>query len=126
MGILAWERSRIHNCYNGIGTWFYRAVGGIHLDESQPGYKHIFIEPQIPEGVTWAKVSKETPFGTIYVGWRLEDNKLELNVRLPIGVTADVITPKNVTEGWLDNQSINISNKSLRLNNGSYNCVYKF
>ena len=21
------ERSRVHNCYNGIGTWFYQALG---------------------------------------------------------------------------------------------------
>lgn len=120
------ERSRIHNCYNGIGTWFYQAVGGIRVDESQPGYKHIFIDPQIPEGVTWAKVSKETPFGTVYVGWRLEGNKLELNICLPVGVTADVITPKNATESWLNKQSINTSNKSLQLDNGSNNCVFKF
>ncbi|MDR2775495.1 MAG: hypothetical protein LBC19_12295 [Tannerella sp.] len=47
------ERSRIHNCYNGIGSWFYEAIGGIHPDDRAPGYRHFYICPQIPEGMTW-------------------------------------------------------------------------
>ena len=45
------ERSRVHNCYNGIGTWFYQALGGLRTDSSHPGYEHVFIDPQIPEDV---------------------------------------------------------------------------
>ncbi len=36
-------RSRIHNCYNGIGSWFYQALGGILPDENFPGYRHLII-----------------------------------------------------------------------------------
>ena len=32
------ERSRVHNCYNGIGTWFYQALGGLRTDPALPGY----------------------------------------------------------------------------------------
>ena len=52
------DRSRIHNCYNGIGSWFYQAVGGIRPDENHPGYQEFFVDPQIPEGVTWQKPPK--------------------------------------------------------------------
>jgi alpha-L-rhamnosidase len=43
---LTWEhwngrRSHIHNCFNGIGSWFYQALAGINPDETQPGYKNI-------------------------------------------------------------------------------------
>ena len=51
----------MHNCYNGIGTWFYQAIGGLRIDESVPGYQHVFIDPQIPKGLTWAKMAKDTP-----------------------------------------------------------------
>ena len=34
-------RSHIHNCFNGIGSWFYQALAGINPDETQPGYKNI-------------------------------------------------------------------------------------
>ena len=54
-------RSRIHNCFNGIGAWFIQAMGGILPDEKSAGYKHIILKPQIPQGVEWTKVSKESP-----------------------------------------------------------------
>ena len=78
------ERSRLHNCFNGIGSWFYQALGGIIPEE--PGYRHIRIEPQIPEGLEWVRVSQETPYGSIMV--RREGHKLQFE--LPVGVTATV------------------------------------
>ncbi len=101
------ERSRIHNCYNGIGTWFYQAVGGIRPDENNPGYKHVYIEPQIPNGVTWAKTTKETPYGTITVNWQLESSdKLNMNISLPAGTTATVISPENIKTFLLNGKAV--------------------
>ena len=45
------DRSRVHNCYNGIGIWFYQAIAGIRPDPEQPGYKHFFIDPQPCPGI---------------------------------------------------------------------------
>jgi alpha-L-rhamnosidase len=101
------ERSRIHNCYNGVGTWFYQAVGGVRPDENNQGYKHVFIEPQIPDGVTWAKTTKETPCGTIAVDWQLESSgKLSLNVSLPVGITATVIPPEKAKSCFLNGKEM--------------------
>lgn len=77
-------RSHLHNCYNGIGSWFYEALGGIVPDA--PGCRHLTIAPQIPEGLEWVKVCEETPYGTVVV----ERNGLTLNVLLPVGVTATI------------------------------------
>ncbi|MDR1497730.1 MAG: glycoside hydrolase family 78 protein [Puniceicoccales bacterium] len=86
------ERSRLHNCYNGIGSWFYEAIGGIRPDESAPGWKKFFVEPQIPKGVTWAKVTKETPHGTVKVEWKIEGGKtLKISLVVPVGATALVV-----------------------------------
>lgn len=111
------ERSRMHNCYNGIGTWFYEAVGGIRVDENNPGYKHVYIEPQIPTGVTWAKTTKETPYGTIAVNWRLEAGKLNLEVILPTGTKGTVVLPEN-TKDYLLNGKKYQAVKSTLVNNG--------
>ena len=111
------ERSRMHNCYNGIGTWFYEAVGGIKVDEANPGYKHVYIEPQIPTGVTWAKTTKETPYGTIAVNWRLEAGKLNLEVILPAGTKGTVVLPEN-TKDYLLNGKKYQAVKSTLVNNG--------
>ena len=58
-------RSRLHNCFNGILSWFYEALGGIVADE--PGYRKVHIAPQLPEGVEWVEVTRETPYGVIEV-----------------------------------------------------------
>lgn len=87
------ERSRVHNCYNGIGTWFYQALGGLRTDPAHPGYEHVRIDPQIPAGVTWCRIAKETPYGRIEVGWRLDEGTLRIDVVLPPGVTAAAAVP---------------------------------
>jgi alpha-L-rhamnosidase len=92
------ERSRVHNCYNGIGSWFYQAVGGIRPDEHEPGYRHVYIEPQIPRGVTWTKPTKESPYGTITVNWELKENQLAMHIALPVGVKASVSIPEKAIE----------------------------
>jgi len=119
------DRSHIHNCYNGIGSWFYQAVGGIRPDENNPGYKHIFIEPQIPNGVTWAKTTKETPYGTISLDWKLiPSQELNLNISLPVGITATIVLPANAQSYSMNGESIPVENsKTVEIGNGNYNLV---
>ena len=78
------DRSRVHNCYNGIGIWFYQALAGIRPDPVHPGYKHFFIDPQPCAGIIWVKASKPTLFGTIRV--EIEGNRMQVTV--PSGTTA--------------------------------------
>lgn len=93
------ERSRVHNCYNGIGTWFYQALAGILPDAGQPGYRHCTIKPQRPEGITWVEASKPTPYGTMSVRW----DESALSVSLPVGTTATVYVPAAADAQVYDN-----------------------
>ena len=77
------DRSRLHNCFNGIGSWFYQALGGIVPDA--PGYRHIQLNPQLPAGVEWVHVTQETPYGTIVV--RRNGNRLHMELPVGIGAT---------------------------------------
>lgn len=78
------DRSRVHNCYNGIGTWFYQALAGIRPDPAQPGYKHFFVDPQPVGGVEWVRCTKPTQYGDI----RVEVSGDTLKVTVPEGTTA--------------------------------------
>lgn len=78
------DRSRLHNCFNGIGSWFYQALGGIIPDE--PGYRHVTINPQIPEGLESVSVTQGTPYGPIVVR---RDGR-NLHFELPVGIRATV------------------------------------
>lgn len=118
------ERSRVHNCYNGIGTWFYQAVGGIRLDEAEPGYRHFYVDPQIPNGVTWAKVTKESPYGTIAVNWELQGNQLNLQLTVPAGTTATVCIPNNAVSYKMNKKKVSIKKQTVDVEAGHYDFLF--
>lgn len=116
-------RSRIHNCYNGIGSWFYQALGGIIPDETHPGYRKVTIDPQIPGGLESAECTKETPFGPLSISWEKSNKMLKMIIRIPVGCTAVVKIPAG-TMSYM----VNGENKTLpeieTLESGQYiiNC----
>ena len=118
------QRSHIHNCYNGIGSWFYQALGGIIPDEEQPGYKHFFIRPQIPEKVSWAEASKDTPYGPLSVRWEKEPSAYTLEVDIPIGSHATIILPIEVKSLSINGIESNLK-KEILLPSGHYRLVGK-
>ena len=86
-------KSQIHNCFNGIGSWFYQALAGICPDERQPGYRHMYIRPQPVSGVDWVKASKNTPYGELSVGWKIKNGTFTLDMVIPAGSCATVSLP---------------------------------
>jgi alpha-L-rhamnosidase len=112
------ERSRIHNCYNGVGSWFYEAIGGIRPDENAPGYRHFYISPQIPEDLTWAKISKETPYGTVQVNWKTDGATVRLDVVIPVGSEATVVLPEDGSGYSLNGEAL--KSHEFRLSSGAY------
>ena len=118
------ERSRVHNCYNGIGTWFYQAVGGIRLDEAKPGYRHFYVDPQIPNGVTWTKVTKESPYGTIAVNWELQGKQLNLQLIVPAGTTATVCIPNNAVSYKMNEKKMSVKKQTVDVEAGHYEFLF--
>src|SRR5690554_1973476 len=91
------ERSRIHNCYNGVGQWFYQVVGGIRNIEGERAFKRFIIDPQIPSGISWAKTSQMTPYGNIKVDWEIKGDKLLMDIEIPVGTTGILNVPGSET-----------------------------
>jgi alpha-L-rhamnosidase len=118
------HRSRIHNCYNGIGAWFYQAVGGIRPDERFPGYQRVIIEPQIPDGITWANTARETPFGKVKVNWKILDNKISMDLEIPSGCSAEVILPEGISDYELNGTKVQSNKGSAEVPCGKYNLVF--
>jgi alpha-L-rhamnosidase len=83
--------------------WMNRYLAGIRPDLERPGYKHIVIRP-IPVGdLKFVRAWRECPYGRIVSQWKLEENKLALNISIPANTTATVYVPardaSQVTEG---------------------------
>ena len=87
------ERSQLHNCYNAIGSWFIQALAGITPDEDTPGYRRFHVRPQMVDGITWVKASKDTPYGMLSVKWESKGDAFTLSVEVPVGTTAMVCLP---------------------------------
>jgi alpha-L-rhamnosidase len=125
-----WEgtRSRIHNCYNGIGSWFYQAVGGILPPDDTPAYSKVVIRPQIPRGISWAKTSRETPYGTLSVNWHLNGNTFRMEVEVPVGMEAEIPHPAGVIEYRMNGKKTDIHKGGISaetINSGKYEFVYR-
>lgn len=100
------ERSRIHNCYNAPGSWFYQSIGGIQPLEDYPGYEKFLLAPRPPKALSWAKISKETSFGTIRVEWQKEQGQMLAEVAIPTGSQAKFVLPEGVQTCSINDETI--------------------
>ena len=104
------SRSNNHVMIGSIDSWFYKALAGIDVNDSGPGFKNFNIKPFVPPGITFVKASRETVRGLVSSSWRMNEDKLELAIKVPVNSTATVyiptISPEIVTEnGILANDS---------------------
>jgi alpha-L-rhamnosidase len=91
-----------HYAYGAIGKWMYQVVAGIGIDENNPGYKHIIINPRPGGGLTSAKATHNSMYGTISSGWVIEGEIITMNVEIPANTSATIHIP-----GGTANISIN-------------------
>ena len=82
-----------HYAYGAIGDWMYRVVAGLDTYEDGPGYKHIKIQPHIGGGLTNASASLQTYYGKATSGWKIEGNKIIMDVEIPANTTSTVFVP---------------------------------
>jgi alpha-L-rhamnosidase len=87
-----------HYAYGAIGEWMYSVVAGIKIDEKQPGYKHILIQPRPGGGLKYAKSAVESMYGRVASGWEIADGKMKLRVEIPANATATVKLPDGKVE----------------------------
>lgn len=88
-----WMNSFNHYAYGCIGDFMYRNLGGIRLDEKEPGYRHFYIEPKPGAGITWAEASHMTTHGKISVRWELEEEMIHFKLNIPVNTHATVHLP---------------------------------
>jgi alpha-L-rhamnosidase len=84
-----------HYAYGAIGKWMYQVVAGIGIDENKPGYKHIIIHPRHGGGLSSAKATHQSMYGEIVSGWKLEGEKLTMEVEIPVNTSATIHIPGN-------------------------------
>ena len=87
-----------HYSYGAVSEWMYRTMGGIDIDETRPGFKHIVLQP-VPdnrpevaagqERIDWVNASFPSCYGDIKSSWKKEnDGTVSYQVTIPANTTA--------------------------------------
>ncbi len=82
-----------HYAYGAIGDWMYRVMVGLDTYEDGAGYKHIRIQPHIGGGLTHASAALKTYYGTLSSGWKMEKDKIIMDVEIPANTNATIYMP---------------------------------
>jgi len=79
-----------HIMFGEIGGWFFKGLGGIAIDERNPGFKNILLKPNFVQGLDYFKASHNGPYGNIVSSWKREGNAVIYDVAVPANSTADL------------------------------------
>ncbi len=82
-----------HYSYGAIGDWMYRQMVGLDTYEDGVGYKHIKVKPHIGGGFSFASASLQTYYGKLSSGWKIEADKITMDVEIPANTTATIYIP---------------------------------
>jgi alpha-L-rhamnosidase len=82
-----------HMMFGEIGAWFFKGLGGIKVDESQPGFKNVNLQPNFPVGLNKFEASHESPYGMITSSWKRSGKSIIYDVVIPANSTASVYFP---------------------------------
>lgn len=113
-------RSHIHNCFNGVGSWFVQAAGGILPDEQAAGFKNVILRPQLPSEVEWVKASKITPYGEVRSQWQQQSDKLVFEVEIPANSSATFYSPVEAEQCVVNGSPMAIEQGTIELMSGVY------
>jgi alpha-L-rhamnosidase len=109
-----------HYAYGAVGDWIYRTVAGIDTKEAEgAGYKDIIIKPELGGNLTYAKGNLETNYGLVSSSWKIEKNKLILDVEIPANTNATIVFPTNKVETIKENGVI-VNEKNKIVGSGKY------
>lgn len=82
-----------HFAYGCVGDWMMRTMVGICDHPDVPGFRVARIAPQPGGGLSYARGSYTSQFGTYKSGWKLKGSLLQLDISIPAGCQAEVHIP---------------------------------
>jgi alpha-L-rhamnosidase len=86
-----------HYANGAVGDWMFNHLGGLQALEA--GYRRVRIAPLLSQtDVRQAQASLRTPYGQLTSAWRRAADGLHLEVRVPVGIEAEVVLPAKAAE----------------------------
>ena len=85
-----------HMMFGEIGGWFFKGLGGIYPDPEYPGFKHIRLRPNFPNGLKSFEAVHRSPYGEIRSQWERKGKRVTLRVTVPPNSSATFYPPADV------------------------------
>jgi alpha-L-rhamnosidase len=83
-----------HYAFGAVASWMHGTIGGISL--LSPGSREVRIAPLPGVGITSGGMRYDSPYGTLRTSWILGNGWFELDLDVPVGITAVVELPDGV------------------------------
>src|SRR5581483_8963180 len=77
-----------HYAYGAVAHWLHRTIGGLDFDPARPGGRDLVVAPRPGGTVRWARTKLLTRTGPASVDWRLDGDRLHVDLTVPPGATA--------------------------------------
>jgi alpha-L-rhamnosidase len=119
------DLSMNHIMFGEIGAWYYKALGGIKPDETQPGFKNVLLKPNFVKGLDSFQTSHAGPFGEIQSSWKRDGNTVIYQIVVPANSSASLqLSGKKVSQNGKEvYTSAKRANYVTQLAAGSYEFV---
>ncbi len=91
--------SHNHPMFGSVGSWLYKTLAGIDLEEDGTGFARIKIAPQMVRDLMFAAGSVETMRGRIVSSWRRSAKTVTLEAVVPFGTEAQIVLPEFNLQG---------------------------
>ena len=112
-----------HIMFGEISAWYFKALGGINIDEEKPGFKNIILKPNFVEGLEVFKASHKGPYGEIISEWKRFEDNINYSITIPPNSTATLYLKSNEISKLKSNEfDFNVQDGFFRieLESGSY------
>ena len=81
--------SHCHPMYGAVAYWLYAYLIGIKPIE--PAWKTCLIQPYLPENLSSAQATVDTPYGEVSVRWTKRYGARHLQAQIPFGMKAKIV-----------------------------------
>jgi alpha-L-rhamnosidase len=86
--------SHNHPMFGSVGSWLYKALGGLELAEGANGFEKIVVQPRMVRDLAYAAASTATLRGDAACAWQRSDKAVRIEVTIPVGSEAEVRIPR--------------------------------
>lgn len=82
--------SMSHFSLGSVIAWFFEYLGGIRINESEPGLSKLVLKPVMPKELGSFAVWYQSKYGMIKTEWHYEGEKAVFSYEVPEGITIQV------------------------------------